>query len=222
MNKKRHFTIIELLVVAAVLVVLFSLLQPSMSHFFEKSRLLQCSNNLKTQSIAVLFYQDDHIFYPYGHAWFGGRYDWEPSRVLHRSSSWPYIQDEKVYICDTFRMLNDQLSDRNPVRSFSYGFNWYVSRNQKTIYDFKKPSSMAMITEENPYFIDNMYRHKFNDGFILLGPRVPSYIDGIATFHDASTYNNPTPRDGFANVLWLDGHVSLGDINHINEVMRDE
>jgi prepilin-type processing-associated H-X9-DG protein len=119
-------------------------------------------------------------------------------------------------------MINDQQPVRNPVRSFSYGFNWYVSRNQKTFHDFKKPSSMAMITEENPFLIGSLYRHSFNDGFVLLGPRSPTYIDGIATFHNAGSYSNLRPEDGFANVLWLDGHVSLGDINHINDIMRDE
>lgn len=222
MKSRQHFTIVELLIVAAVMVILFSLLQPSLSHFFEKSRLVQCSANLKTQSIAVHYYQEDHVYYPYGHDWFGGRYDWEPNRRLHRSKSWEYVQDEKPYICETFRMLNDALPGRNKVASFSYGFNWYVSRTQNTIHSFKKPSSMAMITEENPYLINNLYRHTFNDGFILLGPRNPTYIDGIATFHNAGSYSSGMPADGFANVLWLDGHVSLGDINYINDVMRDE
>lgn len=222
MKKAQNFTIIELLIVVAIMVVLFSLLQPSLSHFFEKSRLVQCSSNLKTQSIAVTYYQEDHVYFPFGHDWFGGRYDWEPSWRLYSSKSWEYIQDVNPYICETFRMLNDALPERNTVKSFSYAFNWYVSREQNTIHSFKKPSSMAMITEENPYFIKNLYRYTFNDGFVFLGPRNPTYIDGIATFHNAGSYASGKPADGFANVLWLDGHVGLGDINHINEVMRDE
>ena len=220
-NRFKLFTIIELLVVVSILAILISLLQPTLSSMFENGRLIVCSSNLKTQYLAVDYYAEDHQSIPHARDWFPGAYDWEPSARLHASKSWEYVENVDLYICPTFRMVNDSLPNRKKVKSFSYALNWFASRNPKTFFDFQHPSQMALISEENPFVIDGLYRHSFNDGFIYVGPWNPVHIDGIATFHNASSYNSPEPRDGFANVLFIDGHVGLGDINQLNEVMRD-
>jgi len=217
--KLRKFTLVELLVVIAVLGILVSLLQPTLSGFYEKGRLALCSSNLRTQGVAHYLYVEDYRAFSHRHAWVRGAYDSNPNYSLKTSLSWPYIQDEQVYICPTFRMINDRLPERKLVTAFSYGMNWYVSTGTLKPNDFKSPSQMALTTEENPYIITGLYRYSFNDGGIWLGSSIP-YIDGIATFHLAGSYKELRPIDGFANVLFVDGHVGIGSIDHAVELLN--
>jgi prepilin-type processing-associated H-X9-DG protein len=63
--KTGCFTLIELLVTLAILMILVSLLQPSLARLFEKSHTLQCQNNLRSFSSGIALYQDDYDgFYP--------------------------------------------------------------------------------------------------------------------------------------------------------------
>ena len=63
-NKFKLFTIVELLIVISILAILISLLQPSLSGMFEKSRMVKCSTNLKSQYMAINYHAEDYKVIP--------------------------------------------------------------------------------------------------------------------------------------------------------------
>jgi prepilin-type N-terminal cleavage/methylation domain-containing protein/prepilin-type processing-associated H-X9-DG protein len=64
LTQKRGFSLIELLVVMAVIGILVSLLLPAVQGAREAARRLQCRNNLKQLSLAVINYEGAHKCYP--------------------------------------------------------------------------------------------------------------------------------------------------------------
>src|SRR6266545_201521 len=118
-NKLRQagFTIIELLVVMAIITILASMLLPSLTRAKEQAQMIQCLNNLRQIGMGIKLYVDDHHGqFPLPYAiepdtkqrkgtrfTLGGfdpdpeRLDWFPtavSRPLYR-----YLKPSEVYRC---------------------------------------------------------------------------------------------------------------------------
>ena len=72
MITSTRFTLTELLVSIAVLLVLISLLQPSFNQVMRQAHGVQCLTNLKSHGSAIAIYQDDYNgFYPAVSSWIG-------------------------------------------------------------------------------------------------------------------------------------------------------
>ena len=69
---RRAFTLIELLLVIAIIAVLAALLLPALSSAREKARRAACMNNLHQAALAMEGYTGDYGgYYPGGHSWQG-------------------------------------------------------------------------------------------------------------------------------------------------------
>jgi prepilin-type N-terminal cleavage/methylation domain-containing protein len=74
MCQRRAFTLVELLVVVAIIGVLVALLLPAVQSARESARKTQCANNLKQLAVASLNHETAHGHYPtggWGFKWIG-------------------------------------------------------------------------------------------------------------------------------------------------------
>lgn len=111
--QKAGFTLVELLVVVAIIGLLVSLLLPAVQRGRESARRTQCENNLKQYGLALHHYHDAHRAFPIGNVpnrWWGFQ-----SRLL------PYLELQDIYqFCnydypgDCFQAANAQPPGQDP------------------------------------------------------------------------------------------------------------
>jgi prepilin-type N-terminal cleavage/methylation domain-containing protein len=125
-HRSKAFTLLELLVVMAVIGTLAALLLPTLSQAREKGRLTSCLNNLRQVSLAIHLYADDCSDslpvlpdpnpYPNG---VGAYYKQLVKGYLGLKG--PVSPNEKVFICPADRILQAQVGHAFA----SYTFNGY-------------------------------------------------------------------------------------------------
>jgi prepilin-type N-terminal cleavage/methylation domain-containing protein len=96
-SRRQAFTLVELLVVIAIIGILVGLLLPAVQAAREAARRMQCSNNLKQLSLALLNYESTYKKFPQGTRPGGWNGSWGTSfyvRIL------PYI--EQTALADTW------------------------------------------------------------------------------------------------------------------------
>jgi prepilin-type N-terminal cleavage/methylation domain-containing protein len=100
-SSKRGFSLVELLVVIALIAILIALLLPAVQQAREAARRTQCQNNLKQLGLAIHNYHDTHNCYPPG---FMGDPDDFCSTLNPARTGWgwgtfilPYVDQQNLY-----------------------------------------------------------------------------------------------------------------------------
>jgi prepilin-type N-terminal cleavage/methylation domain-containing protein/prepilin-type processing-associated H-X9-DG protein len=174
------FTLIELLIVIAIIVILIALLFPSLSTMRERANVLKCMSNMKQIASASYAYAVDHNNNlprsDSGSPGKGSPQSWQPASWvvgsnpvydpktgtgpgmdgIHNGSLWTgnYLTDERVYRCPSY-----------PYPDYARSYSWadYVTGDGgssstmdggwSTVHSMlncRNPSQVIWITEENP------------------------------------------------------------------------
>ncbi|HEX5472961.1 MAG TPA: DUF1559 domain-containing protein [Lacipirellulaceae bacterium] len=101
------FTLVELLLVIAIIGTLVALLMPAIQAARESARRASCMNNLKQIGVAITDYELTHKVFPPGAVW--GRWD-PPNKVRFQGSMLmyilPYMEEEAIFDAFDFKQLN--------------------------------------------------------------------------------------------------------------------
>ena len=133
-RSRRAFTLVELLVVMAIIAVLVSMLFPTFQTIKEQGRMIICQGNLKALHQAFMAYAQDHKG-QFARNTAGGAQNYDG----HLSSGWingnqttgsnsiqgitsgtifPYVNDIKVFVCPSAALTPDTKGNKY-VRSYS-------------------------------------------------------------------------------------------------------
>ena len=101
-RRRINFTLIELLLVIAVIAVLVGMLLPALNSAREKVYTISCLSNLKQMGYAVEMYVNDHDYYPKADGLIFGDHKINSKGLTKAPSPFgPYIRNEKGLKCPT-------------------------------------------------------------------------------------------------------------------------
>jgi prepilin-type N-terminal cleavage/methylation domain-containing protein/prepilin-type processing-associated H-X9-DG protein len=212
----RAFTLVELLMVLAIIGLLAALLLPSLVRGQQSAKRIKCVSNLHQLSLAQSLYWDEFngacFRWKSGDTnggqlfWFGwmgggaeGAREFDPSQgVLH-----PYLKSTTVGLCPGFNYFLPRVKLKAASSSFGYGYNWFLSA------PIGEPL-VRVSTVPNP------------PGIVLFGDAAQ-----VNTWQAPASRSNPMLEEWYyldlsttqpnghfrhaqrANAVFLDGHVGL-------------
>jgi prepilin-type N-terminal cleavage/methylation domain-containing protein/prepilin-type processing-associated H-X9-DG protein len=209
--RKRGFTLVELLVVVAVIALLAALLFPALAGARDKARQATCVSNLKQIGLAAALYiQDYDEHYPLGHSPTSDpitRADDNGYEMHFIDLMRPYIKNnrnEGVWRCpnDRSRLFDEYKSDTTTKKEFrvSYSINAWFEYGAP-VAEVAEPARKVYVlesTDDDHFHWWELGRSKVNDPIPPL-EQLPQ--------KELMTQVAMTRHNGGAEYLFADGHV---------------
>lgn len=157
------FTLVELLVVLAVIALLAGLLLPSLAQARFAAQTARCSSNLRQLSLAAGLYWDDHRGIAFSERtvrtnggwryWFGWLEDGaEGERAFDPAAGalWPYLNARGVEICPGLERHRARFKSKARGAAFGYAYNLLIGPRGRPgilIPGVADSSSLALFTD---------------------------------------------------------------------------
>ena len=235
MKRTGGFTLIELLVVIAIIAILMAVMMPALQRVREQAREITCRSNLRQYGVAQAMYLDDNAD-RYPSAWRSlvanerpvsgyERYcRWHDPRYPADGPFWPYLKNENVHLCPSFKVLAKSEGTRHPshvasnpvVPYYSYSMNSWLgakrgdpggssatdSTGRGGIYT---RSEISRSHAEVFFFAaENMWQRPGNSNVLNEYALCPDGRDWFGTFHSTKSGDL---NSGMVNVVFVDAHV---------------
>ena len=197
-----NFTLIELLIVIAIIAILAGMLLPALNAAREKARGIACASKLKQMGVVFQNYKDDFKGYL------------PPARMVWgnsgTSTGWPYtvyknnyVTNLNLYLCPSVNnFYTKNILSGNNLNLIDYGANAYL------IYKPYDPDNTA------PYFPPARDGEVSQPSKTIL--MTETKVKNVAPKEYGNSQLWPSERDdlprvshrGVINVLWFDAHVT--------------
>ena len=235
--RRRSFTLVEMLIVVAIIAILAALLSPSLQNALHAARTVHCGNNLRQVYLQYRMYADDwHGFYP---PVCGDQYVTDGRRCDAKCDGVCNVQNEAAgewrkqpnWVCPTDIEPTHQLTNGD-LRQVSYGENvhaWsaagplkvkgggpdndvapYLAMRPRNLPRHRGPSNTVMMVERKGIYPHGyLWESRPEDSYLMEYGRTTAQWDNLMYRHGDNWQ---------MNILHFDGHVVTG---HIMNVRRD-
>lgn len=211
---RRAFTLVEMLVVLAILGILSGFLFAAFAGVREKGRQTTCASNLKQIGIAFSLYADDNADVLPPSSVEVSRNVWWPELTA------PYVKNQQIYLCPS-----DSSSKLQPgISVSSYGYNQHIGGGLDASFidpspitelytnvQIVRPSATVMMAESGTTATVGLPPSQWpvvEPPFLMIGDAFRQW-KLWPTKPATAVLTAPNPRhQGRVNILWADGHVS--------------
>ena len=212
---RAAFTLVELLLVAAIIAILAALLLPVLVRSKTSAQRLKCVSNLHQLGLAAHLYWDDNngnCFRYGGTATNGGQLYWfgwlgpgsEGQRAFDASQGalFSCLQGRGVELCPSFQYFSSQLKLKATGATYGYGYNLFLSASAR---EAALNVSRILRPAETTLFADAAQVNTWQSPASPDNPMLEEwyYVDDVTNQPNAHFRHNQR-----ANVNFCDGHVA--------------